>query len=519
MSQTHSRPSKRPKSTPSPAPRLPVEEDEDESGNRFLLFNVMPSWMVSFLTHIAVIIVLAIMVMPPKKERTVALEAGEQAAEALESIEMNVDTLDFDTEDAINPEFEVDIPTEVTEQVDVSLPDANFEVGNILGAVDSMDAEMLGLLNDADLKQETASRSGSSKSRLLKQFGGTQASEEAVSLALEWIVKHQLPDGGWNLDHTKGPGNFRNSPDPGSIPQARAAATSLALLPLLGAGHTHQTGQYKEEVRKGLDFLIKRAKRGKRGTGISYLEPGGTMYSHGLTSIVFCEAYAMTEDPELLDYAQESIWFIEYAQDPIGGGWRYSPREPGDTSAVGWQLMALKSGKVSGLNINPKTYKLAEKYLDTVSTSGGAFYGYAAPPRGTPASACTAIGLLCRMYMGWDKNVPGLARGIAGIADRGPSIGSDQSIDMYYNYYATQALKHIGGRQWKDWNVQMRDFLVKTQEKEGNKAGSWHFNSDHASAKGGRLYTTSLACMTLEVYYRYLPLYRDQAVNSEFPLD
>ena len=37
--------------------------------------------------------------------------------------------------------------------------------------------------------------------------------------------------------------------------------------------------------------------------------------------------------------------------------------------------------------------------------------------------------------------------------------------------------------------------------------------------RGGRLYNTSLACMTLEVYYRYLPLYDDGSVADEFPLD
>lgn len=514
MSQTHPRPASIAKPSKPGVNQSPDDLDDDEEvGRRFLLFNVMPSWMVSFLTHIAVIIVLAIMVMPQKQERTVALEAGEQAAEPLDSIDMSFDTLEFDTEDAVEQEFAEDVTTEVTEVVEVSLPDADTEFGNILGAVDAFEADMVGALNPSDMSEETASRTGNSKKRLLKQFGGTPASEAAVAMALKWIIKHQLPDGGWNLDHTIGPGNFRNSPDPGEIPQARSAATALAILPLLGAGHTHQTGEYKEEVRRGLEFLVGRAKRAKRG--ISYLEPGGTMYSHGLVSIVFCEAYAMTKDPALVDYAQGSLWFIEYAQDPIGGGWRYLPREPGDTSAVGWQLMALKSGKISGLTIDPKTYKLAEKFLDTVSTSGGAFYGYAAPPRGTPASACTAVGLLCRMYMGWDKNVPGIVDGMDALAEAGPNPSN-----MYFNYYATQAMKHIGGRMWNDWNNEMREHLINTQEQEGsNKAGSWHFDNGHASSKGGRLYSTSLACMTLEVYYRYLPLYGDKAANDEFPLD
>ena len=179
--------------------------------------------------------------------------------------------------------------------------------------------------------------------------------------------------------------------------------------------------------------------------------------------------------------------------------------------------MALKSGKISGLNINPRTYKRAEKFLDTVSTSGGAFYGYMNPPKGEPADARTAVGLLCRMYMGWDKSAPGIVDGMGAISEEGPSTGN--GANMYYNYYATQAMKHLGGRQWPEWNGKMREFLVKSQSKDGNAAGSWHFGNGHASGKGGRLYTTSLACMTLEVYYRYLPLYGDKAANDEFPLE
>jgi len=515
MSNPHPRPTNAAKPTKAAKASNQIVDEDEESGSRFLLFNVMPSWMVSFLTHIAVIVVLAIMVMPPKKERSVALEAGEQAAEPVDSVVMDLDALEFSSDEAFENEIPVDVPNEVAEDMEMSLPEPEVDAGNIMAAMDSFDVEsMTGPLNPSEMAEETSSRTGQSKDRLLKQYGGTQASEEAVALALEWIIKHQLPDGGWSFDHTRGPGDFRDSADPGELTEARAGATAMALLPLLGAGHTHQTGKYKEQVARGLEFLISRARRGGNNS-ISYLERGGTMYSHGLVAIVFGEAFAMSKDPKLGPYAQGTLWYIEYAQDPIGGGWRYRPREQGDTSAVGWQMMALKSGKISGLNINPKTYKLAEKFLDSVSTSGGAYYGYTGPPRGKAADARTAVGLLCRMYMGWGKNVPGMVDGVAALSDRGPSEN-----DMYYNYYATQTMEHVGGRQWNDWNNEMRDYLVKTQDKsEGNQAGSWHFETGHASLKGGRLYTTSLACMTLEVYYRYLPLYGDSAANDEFSLD
>ncbi len=494
------------------------ELEDEESGNRFLFFNVMPSWMVSFLTHIAVIIVLAIMVMPTAEERTVALEASESGVEALESIDLNLDALEFESEvDPFETEISEEEPSEISEPVEAALPEAVTELGNIMGAEEmNLDVD-LGEISMSEMTEETDSRTGKGKEALMRKYGATAASEEAVALALKWIVKHQLPDGGWDLDHTRGPGDFRDSSNPGSR-RARYGATSLAILPLLGAGHTHMAGEYKDEVRRGLEYLMNNGK--KSGRGRSYRDSGGTMYSHGLVSIVFGEAYAMTKDPILAPFAQETIWYIEDAQDPVGGGWRYRPREPGDTSAVGWQVMALKSGKISGLNINPRTYKRTEKFLDAVSTSGGAFYGYSTPPRegSQPADARTAVGLLCRMYMGWDKSNPGMVDGSGAIASKGPDIRKDDA-NIYYNYYATQMMKHLGGTGWKTWNAKMRDFLVETQETKGNAAGSWHFRKGHIANAGGRLYTTSLACMTLEVYYRYLPLYGDKAANDTFALE
>ena len=86
---------------------------------------------------------------------------------------------------------------------------------------------------------------------------------------------------------------------------------------------------------------------------------------------------------------------------------------------------------------------------------------------------------------------------------------------MYYNYYATQVMKHWEGSEWDQWNKVMRDFLIRTQAKKGAETGSWHFDENHANY-GGRLYTTSLATMTLEVYYRHFPLYQKTTTEAEF---
>jgi hypothetical protein len=61
----------------------------------------------------------------------------------------------------------------------------------------------------------------------------------------------------------------------------------------------------------------------------------------------------------------------------------------------------------------------------------------------------------------------------------------------------------------------MRDLLVNTQAQGGDAAGSWPPDLSHGVAQGGRLYTTCLSILTLEVYYRHLSLYRNQGGPDE----
>ncbi len=506
----------------------PIAEDEfledDQSEGRFLLFNVMPSWVFSFIVHVGLILLMAFLVMPSIENKSVAFEASESVSERMETIDLNLDA-DLDIEEdvleseiseeeveifeEVTPEMEVEVAME--EFVDVDIASEIFETSDEFG-----ESAEIGAVN------ETVSRSSAeSRERLVKEYGGNSASEEAVALALEWIVKHQLPDGGWSFDHRIGDDDFRSSPNPGIMEYkgtrkyARNGATAMALLPLLGQGHTHLAGKYKKEVRRGLEYLMQKGQPQKSGS-ISYLDPGGNYYSHGLCSIVFAEAFAMSQDPLLAPYAQGCLWYLEQTQNQDIGGWKYRPFQAGDTSVVGWQVMAFKSGKLSGLQIDKNTYKMIDKFLNYVATDNGTYYGYGGPEKNRNKS-CTGIGILCRMYMGWDKEHPSIIKAVDFLADKGPSVGPKS--DVYYNYYVTQVMKQFGGDRWTKWNKVMRDSLVESQNKSGNTAGSWFFNQGHGTDKGGRLYCTAMACMTLEVYYRYLPLYGQEVTEDEFPLD
>ena len=344
-------------------------------------------------------------------------------------------------------------------------------------------------------------RSQPARANLVQAMGGNEQSEKAVAAALEWLAEHQLPDGGWSFNHAIAPKCRGQCGNPGTENGARNAATGLALSAFLGAGQTHKAGKYKANVKAGLYFLVNRMQVSPKG-GSLYDKDRGRMYAHGIASIALCEAYAMTRDKGLYGPAQQAINFICYAQDPVGGGWRYQPRQKGDTSVSGWQILALKNGHMAYLRVPAVTVKKAFQFLDVVQSNGGANYGYVDPGAG---QATTAIGLLCRMYLGWKKDNPALVRGVKWLGAQGPSKGN-----MYYNYYATQVMRHVEGEEWVKWNKVMRDQLVKSQATDGHEQGSWHMGrGDHGASIGGRLYCTALAALVLEAYYRYPSLYQD----------
>ena len=357
------------------------------------------------------------------------------------------------------------------------------------------------LRNDADVSGALKGRGREGGAPRATPEGGTPESERAVEWGLRWLMAHQRDDGSWNFDHNKSAcrGQCRN---PGTEASS-TAATAMVLLPFLGSGYTHLEGEYRDVVGRGIYHLIKRARLTPHGADLQE----GTMYAQGLSAIALCEAYAMTQDPALKDLAQNAVRFIVYAQDTTGGGWRYTPGQPGDTTVTGWQLMGLKSGQMARLEVPSSTLYMAQRFLGSVQTEDGARYGYMTPQ---PRNTTTAIGLLMRMYTGWRREHPGLQKGVAYLSQWGPS-----EDNMYYNYYATQVMHHWQGSDWDKWNRKMRDYLIATQSTTSHEAGSWHFSGGQGDV-GGRLYNTAMAVMTLEVYYRYMPLYRDEAVAGEF---
>jgi hypothetical protein len=333
-----------------------------------------------------------------------------------------------------------------------------------------------------------AGRSAATREKMLTDGGGNAASEACVAKGLKWLQRTQKPNGGWSLETT-----YADD----------VAATGLGLLPFLAAGQTHKPMRGEKEspfaktVEHGLTFL-KGRQRSNGGFNARAL------YGEAIATMALCEAYGMTQDISLKKPAQLALDFLVKAQHPIGG-FRYRPGEAGDTSVTGWCLQALQSGYLAGLSVPRDTMTNVGNFLDTVKADEGSAYGYT---DNNPKPSMTAVGLLCRQYLGWGPKNPSLIAGVERLKKNLPAKGK---TEIYYLYYASQVMHFYGGDDWlKVWNPKMRDLLIETQDNSGRPAtnGSWPTEPTVTSNAGGRHTVTCLSLMTLEVYYRHLPLYK-----------
>jgi hypothetical protein len=349
------------------------------------------------------------------------------------------------------------------------------------------------------------SRGQGARDALVGTGGGTKQTERAVAGALNWLARHQSGDGSWSIDDFYCPDKACSGV--GTIHNANAAGTALGVLPFLAAGQTHQSkGPYKTHINKAVNWLIKnQAPTGDLSAG------GPQMYSHGLAAIALCEAYGMTNDSHIRHAAQAAVQFILSTQN-AQGGWRYYYNsKDSDISVYGWQMMALKSALMANLDVNPAKVEEARKWLAGMEQVGEnsqsrGLFSYVPGDQVTPCRS--SIGLLITQYLGATKNDPTITGGVQYLMQNLPDV---KSRDIYYWYYATQVMHNMYDADWDTWNRKTRKVLVDTQCKSGCAAGSWDPvvpTKDSWGSYGGRVMTTSLSALTLEVYYRYLPLYQ-----------
>ncbi|MBD3672253.1 MAG: hypothetical protein HUJ26_01890 [Planctomycetaceae bacterium] len=360
-------------------------------------------------------------------------------------------------------------------------------------------------------------RSIERRADIARKFGGTDETERAVENSLAWLAAHQNDAGYWDADRYgsgQGPqadvADLNLSEDRKKVRresgvQADTGVTALSLLAFLAAGYTNEEGQYAENVNRAMVWLVEQQREdGFLGGDATYFAAN---YCHGMATYALAEALGMQSNPEastkLKRAVENGVSYTILMQNTTDGGWRYRPRSSeGDMSLFGWQLMALKSAEIAGVNI-PETAR--ERMISFLrDRSLGDNKGLAAyRPGEAITSAMTAEALFCKQILGIRRKNPQSTEAVRYLLRETPKISN---WNLYYWYYGTLAMYQYGGEEWDRWNLAMRDTIVSTQKTKGDLAGSWDPVGPWGPY-GGRVYSTALATLCLEVYYRFLPLY------------
>ena len=354
-----------------------------------------------------------------------------------------------------------------------------------------------------------ADRVGARRTAAAAARGGTQDTERAVQSALSWLAASQSGDGRWNAARHGGgverslQGHYRQ----GAGAKSDHGVTGLALLALLGAGNTHLEGTHADAVSRGIRFLVERQR--DNGSLAGDAEFFASLYCHGMATIALAETCAMTGDTSLRRALDRAIHYTLSMQSPATGGWRYAAGDRGDTSQLGWQVMALASSRHAGIEGLERAESQARVFLQSVSSGhAGGLAAYRAGERSS--LAMTAEALVCRLFLGMPPDHPAVAEAVEML---GQSLPESASPNAYTWYYATLASFHAGGPQWERWNQRLQAAILPLQRRESTDLdGSWDPDPVWGS-HGGRVYSTAMAAMTLEVYYRHLPMHR-QASSS-----
>ncbi|MGL6225543.1 MAG: prenyltransferase/squalene oxidase repeat-containing protein [Thermoguttaceae bacterium] len=467
-------------------------------------------WFVSITLHAAVLVLLTLFLLQITNDNSARLIVEPNYDVQLGNPEEEITPILGHSEEQVNPD-ELSVEPEIEPDPEQSRENLPVE------ATDFGDSDSSAERAEEPIAYSFENREPGNRETALADGGGDALTEEVVVRGLRWLQKNQNTNGFWSLkgpyaDGIKGLEN-----------ENRPAATALALLAFQGHGNTVERGEnaeFLETVKKAWGWLI--LQQDDEGCFFREGHREQRFYTQGLCTIALCELHGMTRDRELKDKLKKSAQLaVDYCvrHQTKSGGWKYYlDRDVSDLSVTGWIVMGLKSAERSGLNVPGETWTGIGRFLDSVAVEGGSRYLYEIG-QPVPTRSMTAEGLLCRLYLGWNRDDSRVKDGVKWLVQpenhvnfsTRPVNGRVNERDVYYWYYATQLLHHVRGKAWKTWNDVMKQAVCEQQVKTGLETGSWDPylpSRDAWGSEGGRLYTTVLSICLLEVYYRHLPLYK-----------
>ncbi len=357
---------------------------------------------------------------------------------------------------------------------------------------------------------QMANRSGAGRTAAIGAFGGQwgQYAEAAVLRALEWLRINQNKDGSWGT-HDK------------------EAMTGLGILTFLAHGETTASEKYGQTVEAAIRFLV--ARQNEKGEFAKTDTTAGT-YSQAICVYALSEAYGMTRIPSLKSVMEKGVQLLIDGQQAGGGyDYKFAKGDRRDTSLAGWCCQAMKAAYIGGAE-NAKLHEAMEKAIQDMKSvqkaEDGSFY-YSKVGASHSTHSITAVAVLSLQLLGHAGDAE-TRKGLNFLGDASCKWQNPPEWPMYAWYYIAQTKFHQGGANWTGWNNQFAPQFIRNQ----NPDGSW--TSPGLALKAGTtgrenmhpVYATTLAALTLQVYYRFLPTYKpietetiDQKSDSDVTIE
>jgi hypothetical protein len=378
-----------------------------------------------------------------------------------EEVELDVDVIAENVTDVITPEVMENNPTDTSvKPVDVT-------------AVMMVNSPIV-------LRNLFANRSPGQRGEALAEFGAPPGTEDAVMRALRWLKKNQNANGSWDM----------GAPD--------TAMTGLALMCYLAHGETPQSKEFGYTVEMAIKFLVSQMKEDGnfKGTG------GHHVYGNAIANYALCEAYAMTRIYQLKEVCEKGIKVIVDGQQAVGTwDYNYSAGPRKDTSVMAWQAQALKAASITGLDVkglDKAMHDAVQGFVIMQGNQGG--FGYTSPGNGPLTGA--AVLSMQLLNKGHQQEIQ---KGLEYMYEWRMDWDGKKYVKknpLYHWYYITQAKFQAGGGEWTQWNEVMSPTLIEKQFPDGH----WEHPDAHEKSP---VYSTTLACLMLEVYYRHLPTFKE----------
>lgn len=470
------------------------------------------AWLISGLLHLVVvgILTLIIVAQSTKKEDIIIITTSiapveEEKQEETKEITLVKVKTEVDVKETTDVPMLTQTEEQPTEQVETANEMETASAEGISEAISDSPQVGSGLMGNigggGGGGGAFGQRTGGGKKRAVIKNGGSKKTEAAVDAGLMWLATHQEADGSWNCGKYEGEANE----------QFNVATTGAALLAFLGAGYNDKTGKYKNNVKKGLEYLMSQHKESG-----AFFHDLANNYTNGICTMALAEAIGLgCGVPAWKKNLEKSVDNILKQQIPYAG-WTYHDgskrtKEITDMSVTGWCMMGLKSALLVGIRENEikRAFSEVGELLDTScytkdntsTTKGDSWYNPVEKMFSGKGNAMQPIAMLVRQYIGWNRTEPWLAAAAKGQLSVLPN--PQNSIVAYRVYYGYLALFQQGGEEWKKWNEAVTPIVLKQQRQDGDFKGSWDPNQGEMMKVGGRPLTTAFLCLSLEIYYRY----------------